>query len=188
MSHVHTRTKILVVALLAACGVALACAGAASAAKGAGGVRIIGKPASKAAISSCTLGEFCGWRHAGKGGGLYHFSGTDRNLFNDRFGKRACLPNKYDSQFLGAWNDRITGYFWTDCDGRLRHSGACHQHAPAAGASPSQNPGLDSRGSRSIGRCELHNRSSAGSCRSSQGGVQPPRRPIPAPAPARRSR
>jgi len=30
---------------------------------------------------------------------------------------RWCIPNYYLSSNIGKWNDTITGYYWTDCDG-----------------------------------------------------------------------
>jgi hypothetical protein len=33
----------------------------------------------------CSVGEFCLWEHIGRGGGLYHYAGSDSTLWNDSF-------------------------------------------------------------------------------------------------------
>jgi hypothetical protein len=88
MSHSHTRNAVA--ALLAACGLALAVAGGASAATraGGGGVDVVGKPMPAQALalpSRCKVTEFCGYRDANYQAGLYHYAGSDRNLWNDIF-------------------------------------------------------------------------------------------------------
>jgi hypothetical protein len=156
-------TKRLVLSALCALALAPAFGGSASAATGLDGVRIIGKPMTKqqltkqqqARISSCRRGEFCGWRHKSMAGGLFHHSGSDRNLWNDKFENhdtnvlvaseissvfnngyntanaddvlafegghdplRWCIPNGYWATYIYAMNDKIDGYYWTNCDGR----------------------------------------------------------------------
>jgi peptidase inhibitor family I36 len=152
MGRMIRRTTLPILSVLAALAAVLAFASSAQADRE---LRIVGKPATKAQIAAaavrCERGEFCGWRHAGYHGGLFHYDGDDTNLFNDKFEikdtnvtvakqitavfnngydvagaddvvaittkGRWCIPNYYLSSNIGKWNDTITGYYWTDCDG-----------------------------------------------------------------------
>ena len=93
-----TRARTIAIALLTLCGLALATAGTASAEPGGGRMPVVGKPitafdrATVLDASSCDTdaarGDFCGWRHTYFTGGLYHYSGSDTNLWNDRFERK----------------------------------------------------------------------------------------------------
>jgi cytochrome c5 len=144
MPCMSTRTTLSIATVLATFAAALAVAGPAQAA---GKLRIVGKPATKeqaaAAVARgrCLRGEFCGWRHAGFHGGLYHYGGTDMNLWNDRFenkDKNVRVANQISSLYNngrdGAKDDVIAqtsmasqrwcipngyledfiGYYWND--------------------------------------------------------------------------
>jgi hypothetical protein len=52
-----------------------------------GAALLIGSSASSAsaAYGRCGAGDFCMWYGHGFGGGIYHFSGSDFNLHDDRF-------------------------------------------------------------------------------------------------------
>jgi hypothetical protein len=98
--------KRIALSLLSACAVTLAVAGSASANE----VRIVGKPMTKAQealVSSCLPGEFCAWRHASMAGGLYHYSGSDRNLWNDYFENhdtRTLVAGEISSVYNNGYN------------------------------------------------------------------------------------
>ena len=107
---------------------ALAGAGAAFA----GEMKVIGKPITafdRATIldaSSCdstaAKGDFCGYRHTYFNGGLYHYSGDDTNLWNDRFERKdtnVVVARQISSVINdGAWVQGYEDVILRDSNGR----------------------------------------------------------------------
>jgi hypothetical protein len=111
-----TRARTILIAALAVCGLALAGAGTASAATD---MPVVGKPAtvfnqSAFDVSSCdnySRGDVCAWIDTYGRGGMYHYSGDDRNLWNDHF-ERADTQYVVARQISSILNDgaKVAGY------------------------------------------------------------------------------